>query len=241
MREVKKKFLYTEARTSFPFLSFVPLYHSLSFFFAFASFLLSSTRNSPGNRVHISRTHLSRTCVCHALSYGRACLSDAHACSCIALVSRCILRGCFIDETHDREFRTKHATSDERAPFLSDRSRVFPALLFLVENIARFFPCFFPPFSSLLVPDENEISRRDIHIFSLRVAEAPLGAHTERAWPLFPVKWRRFLCKYPVCICTTLKAFFCYRHFDVAYSCILLPVNYNRRYRQYIVCSNSTQ
>jgi len=90
MREVKKKFFYTEARTSFSFLSFSPS------FIRFIVLFLPFSRSLPFLShllvipEEIEFTFQERTRLVHACvtlrPYGRACLSGAHACSCITLV-----------------------------------------------------------------------------------------------------------------------------------------------------------
>lgn len=146
MRKVKKNSFRFHRSTHF-FSSFSLFFSSfivLFTLFSLALFPLSSTRNSRGNRFQ-ERTRPIRACVT-LRPYGRACLSYAHA------------RSHFARAFH-RRWRLvwiSHETrNDERASFLSDRSRAFPALHSLVENMTHptpYFPFFF--FRS----DENEIS-----------------------------------------------------------------------------------
>ena len=185
----EKKILldFTEARTSFPlFLLFFSSFIVLFTPFLLVLFPLSSIRNSRGNRARISRTHSSHTCVCHASSV-RTCVSleCTHACSHFARALHRRWRLVWI--SHE-------ARNDKRTSFLSDRSRIFPALRSLVENITR--PTLYFPFFLLLFRRKwNLTVQQDIS--SLYVAKTSLQTRIERSQPLFSVKWRRFLCKYP--------------------------------------------
>lgn len=87
----------------------VPLHKSTHFFPPSPPSSLIYSRNSRGNRARVSRTHSSRACVCHASS-ARTCVSLGRT------------------RAGASSRRASHeARNDERAPFLSDRSRAFPA------------------------------------------------------------------------------------------------------------------
>lgn len=189
MRVEKSSFI--EKNTHFVSFLYVPF--SISFSLIYKLFLSHLLVISGEMDLCVSRTHSSASlpymCVCHASYAPLECTRGRISMHLARAVSSTRWRR-FVGFAWNMQRRER-----ERARFLSDRapSRAFPAR-FSRENIRllflfSLFPFFFSRF------DENEISPRDEIYLRSASSRLHFGARIERARPLFPVKWRRFLCK----------------------------------------------